>query len=76
MTLIHIYWHGGKHRRIVCHHFRTSTQWLAAASLQEPKKKYRHYKLIGAGNPSTTPLSPSQFEARRQAQLRQLRERK
>lgn len=73
MSLLHIYWIGGKKRRIVCHHFRTSAQWLSAAALPKPKKKYRRHKLVAAGNSHFDRLTPAQFEARRQFMLNQLK---
>lgn len=74
--LLHIYWIHGQSRRIVCHHFRNTTQWLAAAALTKPKKKRRRYPLRTAGNLPWAQQTQAQFEARRQAQLRKLLGRK
>ena len=76
MSLIHIYWIHGSHRRIVVHHYRTTSAWLAAAALPKPKKKYRRHKLRTAGNLPWSQQTKAQFEARRQALLRQLSPRK
>lgn len=72
MSLIHIYWIDGKKRRIVCHHYRSPSQWLIAASLPKPKKKFRRHKLVAAGNVPWAPMTPAQFDARRRALLSQL----
>lgn len=73
MSLVHIYWIHGNHRRIVPHHFRTSAHWLAAAALPKPKKKYRRRNLLAVGNSPSAPLTPAQFEARRRLCLHQLK---
>jgi hypothetical protein len=75
-ALIHTYWIHGEHRRIVAHHYKNATQWLAAAALPKPKKKSRRYKLRTAGNLSWADQTQAQFEARRQAQLSKLLGRK
>jgi len=65
MSLIHIYWLGGKQRRIVCHHFANSHDWLAAAALPKPKHTPRKFrKKLPKAVPETA-LTPAQFEARR-----------
>jgi hypothetical protein len=76
MSLVHIYWIHGQHRRIVVHHYRNSTQWLTAAALPKPKKQHRRYHLVTAGNLPWAEQSKAQFEARRQAQIRSLLGRK
>jgi hypothetical protein len=76
MSLIHIYWIHGQHRRIVVHHFRNSTQWLTAAALPKPKNKPRRYKLRTAGNLPWAQQTQAQFEAKRQALKRSLEGRK
>jgi len=72
MSLIHIYWIHGTHRRIVCHHFKNSHAWLAAAALPKPKKHPRRYPLRTAGNLPWANQTQTQFEARRQQLIRQL----
>jgi len=76
MSLVHTYWIHGTQRRIVCHHYRTTTQWLAAAALPKPRKKPRRHPLRHAGNLPWADQSAAQFEARRQALLRSLHPRK
>jgi len=72
MSLVHIYYIHGIQRRIVCHHFKNSHAWLAAAALPKPKKKHRQYKLRTVGNLPWAEQTKVQFEARRQELLRQL----
>jgi hypothetical protein len=71
--LVHIYWLDGKHRRIVCHHFRNYKDWLAAAAIHKPKRKPRRYRTRSAGNLPWAAQTPAQWEARRQLLLSQLK---
>lgn len=76
MSLLHIYWIHGKHRRIVVHHYRSSSQWLAAAALPKPKPKRRNYPVHRAGNLPWADLTKRQFDARREHLKRALLGRK
>jgi hypothetical protein len=76
MSLIHVYWIHGRQRRIVAHHYRNTTQWLAAAALPKPRKKARRYALPRGINLPWSPLTKPEFERRRQSLLRSLEGRK